>query len=405
MNIQEEISAVIKTVLRNANEPTALHEPLFEGREREYVKDCIDSGYVSSVGAYVSRFEADLCRFTGANFAAAVVNGTSALQICLKLSGVQPGDEVLVPALSFVATANAVCYCDAVPHLLDSEMNSLGVDANKLADYLKETATTRNGICCNKRTGRFIRALVVMHTFGHPVQLDQIKQVCDNYELVLIEDAAESLGSYYGDIHTGRFGKLAALSFNGNKIVTTGGGGAILTDDEDLYLKAKHLTTTAKIPHRWAFVHDEVGYNYRMPNINAALGCAQLEQIEKFICLKRALAEEYRKAFEGMPSVQFFLEPSYAKSNYWLNTLILSKKDAFLRDPILEETNRQGIQTRPAWTLMNHLPMFQACPRMDLSTAESLEQRIINIPSSARLGKPFIPSLNSATVTKHISDK
>ena len=390
----EEITTLLKTVLRKSSEPVALHEPLFEGREREYVKDCIDSGYVSSVGSYVNRFETDLARFTGALFAAAVVNGTAALQICLKLAGVQPGDEVLVPALTFVATVNAICYCDAIPHLVDSDRVSLGVDAEKLDGYLKETVEVRNRICYNKRTGRPIRALVVMHTFGHPVQLDRILRVCGDYELMLIEDAAESLGSYYQNIHTGKFGKLSALSFNGNKIVTTGGGGAILTDDEALYREAKHLTTTAKLPHRWAFVHDEVGYNYRMPNLNAALGCAQLEQIGKFLCLKRALAEEYKKAFEGVPGVKFFVEPSYAKSNYWLNTLILSEENAPLRDAVLEETNRQGIQTRPAWTLMSGLPMFRNCPQMDLSTAESLERRIINIPSSAKLGKPFAPSEN-----------
>ena len=391
----EEISSVLKTVLCKGSEPVALHEPLFEGREREYVKDCLDSGFVSSIGSYVNQFETDLSRFTGATFAAAVVNGTSALQICLKLSGVQTGDEVLIPALTFVATANAVCYCGAVPHLVDSDMDSLGVNADKLDDYLKEIAETRNRICYNKQTGRPIRALVVMHTFGHPANLDRILRVCDDHELKLIEDAAESLGSYYRNIHTGKFGKLAALSFNGNKIVTTGGGGAILTDDEELYREAKHLTTTAKLPHRWAFVHNEVGYNYRMPNLNAALGCAQLEQIEKFLCLKRALAEEYKKAFTDMPGIRFFTEPSYAKSNYWLNTLILSEENAPLRDSILEETNRRGIQTRPVWTLMSQLPMFRNCPQMDLSTAESLERRIINIPSSAKLGKSFVPSENS----------
>lgn len=386
----EDIFAVMKAVLHSENGPVALHEPLFEGNEWEYVKDCLDSGYVSSIGSYVNQFETDLCRFTGARFAAAVVNGTSALQICLKLAGVQPEDEVLIPALTFVATANAVCYCGAIPHLADSDTESLGVDADKLAGYLKETAVVRNRSCYNKRTGRVIRALVVMHTFGHPAGLDRILKVCGDYELELIEDAAESLGSYYQNIHTGKFGKLAALSFNGNKIVTTGGGGAILTDDEALYQEAKHLTTTSKLAHRWAFLHDEVGYNYRMPNINAALGCAQLEQIERFLCLKRALAGEYRKAFSNLPGVRFFMEPRHAISNYWLNTLILSEENAPLRDAVLDETNSRGIQTRPAWTLMNQLPMFSACPRMDLSSAESLAQRIINIPSSAKLGKPFV---------------
>lgn len=387
----DEISSVLKTVLRKSNGPVALHEPYFAGHEWDYVKDCLDSGYVSSVGSYVKKFETALSQFTGSKFAVAVVNGTSALQICLKLAGVQPGDEVLLPTLTFVATANAVCYCDAIPHLVDSEMDSLGVDGSKLEEHLRETSEIRDGICYNKRTDRPIRALIVMHTFGHPVNIDRIVQVSNNYGLKLIEDAAESLGSYYKNVHTGKFGRLSALSFNGNKIVTTGGGGAILTDDEALYQHAKHLSTTAKLPHRWAFVHNEVGYNYRMPNLNAALGCAQMEQIEKFLYLKRTLAEEYQKAFDGIPGIQFFAEPSYAKSNYWLNTLILSERNAPLRDSILEETNRQGIQTRPVWTLMNRLPMFRNCPQMDLSTAESLERRIINIPSSAQLGAPFGP--------------
>lgn len=390
MSATEEIMAALEKVLRGAGRPVSLHEPYFAGHERQNLLDCIDSGYVSSVGKYVGEFEEKLCRFTGAGYAAAVVNGTSALHICLKLAGVQPGDEVLIPALTFVATANAVCYCGAVPHFADSETESLGVDANKLDAYLKEITELRGGICCSKQSGRPIRALVAMHTFGHPVNLDPIIKVCDDYGLTLVEDAAESLGSYYRGVHTGRFGKLSALSFNGNKIVTTGGGGAILTDDEALYRRAKHLTTTAKMAHPWAFVHDEVGYNYRMTNLSAALGCAQMEQIEKFIGLKRALAEEYRKAFSGIPGVQFFTEPSYAKSNYWLNTVILSEEHAALRDKILEDTNRRGIRTRPAWTLMSRLPMFQDCPRMDLSTAESLERRIINLPSSARLGEPFI---------------
>lgn len=384
-----EITEVLKAVLRKGNEPIALHEPCFAGREWDYVKDCLDSGYVSSVGPYVERFEKELVRFTGAKYAVAVVNGTSALQICLKLAGVRAGDEVIVPALTFVATANAVCYCGAIPHLADSETESLGIDGEKLAGYLKETAQLRNGTCRNKQTDRPIRALVAMHTFGHPVQLDLISKVCGEYGLELVEDAAESLGSYYRDLHTGNFGKLSSLSFNGNKIITTGGGGAILTNDETLYREAKHLTTTAKLPHRWAFLHDEVGYNYRMPNLNAALGCAQLEQMEPFLRLKRALAEEYRNAFAGLPGIRFFQEPSYARSNYWLNTLILSEEDPSLRDAILEDTNSSGIQTRPVWTLMSRLPMFRGCPRMDLSTAESLEKRIINIPSSAKLGEPY----------------
>ncbi|MCI1965840.1 MAG: LegC family aminotransferase [Oscillospiraceae bacterium] len=384
-----DITAILKTVLHKETDSVSLHEPCFAGREWDYVKDCLDSGYVSSVGAYVGKFEQKLAEFTGAKYAAAVVNGTSALQICLKLAGVQAGDEVLIPALTFVATANAVCYCGAVPHFADSEMESLGIDAEKLADYLKQTAELKNGVCTNRSTGRPIRALVVMHTFGHPARLDLLLQVCRQYGLVLVEDAAESLGSYYQNIHTGNFGKLSALSFNGNKIVTTGGGGAVLTNDEAMYREAKHLTTTAKLPHRWAFWHDEIGYNYRMPNLNAALGCAQLEQMEPFLRRKRALAEQYRKAFEAVPGIQFFTEPPYARSNYWLNALILSEENAPLRDAILEDTNDSGIQTRPAWVLMSRLPMFRNCPRMDLTVAQNLEKRIINIPSSARLGMPY----------------
>lgn len=384
-----EIAAILTSVLHQGDAPVPLHEPCFEGNEWKYVKDCLDSGYVSSVGAYVEKFEAMLVRFTGAKYAAATVNGTSALQICLKLAGVRRGDEVLVPALTFVATANAVCYCGAVPHFVDSETVSLGVDAEKLKNYLMETAEPRNGACFNRKTGRPIRALVVMHTFGHPASLDSLLRVCGDFGLVLVEDAAESLGSYYKGRHTGTAGRLSALSFNGNKIVTTGGGGAILTNEETLYREAKHLTTTAKLPHRWEFVHDEVGYNYRLPNLNAALGCAQMEQIETFLCRKRALAEEYGRAFDGLPGVRFLTEPPGAKSNYWLNTLILSEENAALRDPVLEETNNRGIQTRPAWTLMSRLPMFRSCPRMDLSTAENLERRIVNIPSGARLGERF----------------
>lgn len=391
----DQIVSVLESVLKETGGPAALHEPCFSGHEWDYVKDCLDSGYVSSVGSYVNQFERDLSRFTGAKFAAAVSSGTSALHICLKLAGVRPSDEVLIPALTFVATANAVCYCGAIPHFMDSDMVSLGADADKLDVYLKKITETRGGICCNKMTGRPIRALIVMHTFGHPVDLERFLRICGDYGLTLIEDAAESLGSYYKNIHTGRFGKLSALSFNGNKIVTTGGGGAVLTDDETLYRAAKHLTTTAKLPHRWAFVHDKVGYNYRMPNLNAALGCAQLEQIETFLRLKRALAGEYIKAFAGVPEVSVFTEPEYARSNYWLNTLILSEDSAPLRDSILEKTNLLGIKTRPAWTLMNRLPMFRNCPRMDLTAAQSLERRIINIPSSAKLGVPYLQPENS----------
>lgn len=379
--------AVLKKVLKKGKSPIALHEPRFIGNEWAYVKDCLDSGYVSTVGQYVERFEKSLAEYTGAAFAVAVASGTAAMHICLKLVGIGSGDEVLVPALTFIATANTVCYCGATPHFVDCADVSLGVDPDKLGDYLREITVQKDGLCYNKRTMRPIKALVVMHTFGHPADLESLLAVCEQYGLALIEDAAESLGSYYHGLHTGNFGKLAAMSFNGNKIVTTGGGGAILTNDEMLAKAAKHISTTARLPHRWSFVHDQVGYNYRMPNINAALGCAQLEQMDRFVRDKRALAEKYRQAFKGLRGVTFFVEPTYARSNYWLNACILSEENACLRDEILAQTNDAGFMTRPTWVLMHRLSIFQDCPHMDLSTAESLERRIINIPSSACLGE------------------
>lgn len=396
--ISSEIVAALKKVLNQEGTVISLHEPSFTGREWEYVKDCLDSSFVSSIGKYVDKFEEKLVEFTGVKHAVAVVNGTSALHICLKLIGVEQGDEVLVPALTFVATANAVSYCGAVPHFIDSDLKSLGINTEKLRSYLKNTTTIKNGVCYNKQTMRPIKAVIAMHTFGHPVDLDPLLEICRQYKLELIEDAAESLGSYYKNKHTGNFGKLTALSFNGNKIVTTGGGGAILTNDEGLAKQAKHISTTAKIPHRWEFVHDQVGYNYRLPNINAALGCAQLEQINQFIQNKRALAERYRQAFAEVKGITFFNEPEYARSNYWLNVLILDEENASLRDSILLETNNQGIMTRPAWVLMNRLSMLQDCPHMDLSTAESLERRIINIPSSSRLGARFCSSVEVGSI-------
>jgi perosamine synthetase len=362
-----------------------LHEPVFQGNEWKYLKECLDTGWVSSAGKYVERFEQQLAAYTGVDRAVATVNGTSALHVCLKLVGVEQGDEVLVPALSFVATANAVSYCGAIPHFVDSDEYTLGLDPPKLKDYLEEIAAIRNDQCYNRQTGRRIRAVVPMHTFGHPVDIDPLIEVCQQYRLELVEDAAESLGSYYKGRHTGCFGRLAALSFNGNKIVTTGGGGAILTNDQELGRIAKHITTTAKLPHKWAFVHDQTGYNYRLPNINAALGCAQIEQLPDFLTKKRALAERYQKVFANIEGVRYFTEPGFARSNYWLNAILLDREIADQRDAILDLTNANGLMTRPAWTLMHKLPMYQDCPRMDLSTAEDLEARLINLPSSVFL--------------------
>jgi len=320
--------------------------------------------------------------FTGIKYAVAVVNGTAALHTALKLVGVEPGDEVLIPALTFVATANAVAYCGAVPHLVDSEPRTLGMNPYKLEDHLKDIAVVNQGVCFNRYTSRRIQAIIPMHTFGHPVDLDPLLELCQKYHLEMVEDAAEAIGSYYKGKHTGGFGKAGIFSFNGNKIVTTGGGGAILTNDPELAKLAKHITTTAKLPHPWAFYHDMTGYNYRLPNLNAALGCAQLEQLPGFIEKKRKLAQRYQEAFADVQGVTVFKEAEFAKSNYWLNTLILDEQYAPERDTILELSNASGIMTRPAWTLMNKLPMYRNCPHMDLGEAETLEKCIINVPSS-----------------------
>lgn len=367
------------------NDFLPLHAPIFSGKEEQYLMDCVRSNFVSSVGEYVDRFEHMLADFTGAAYAVVAVNGTAALQVALRLVGVERNDEVLIPALSFIATGNAVKYLDAVPHFVDVSYTSLGIDPETLDEYLTGFVKIKNDKCINGNTGRFIKAIVPMHTFGHPVDMDPLLKVAEKYKLKIVEDAAESLGSYYKDVHTGNFGHMAALSFNGNKIITTGGGGAILTNDESLAKAAKHITTTAKVPHRWEFVHDMTGYNYRMPALNAALGCAQLEQLPKFIENKRKLADYYRQAFSHVEGITFFTEPKYAKSNYWLNVLILNSADIHERDEILKKTNDVGIMTRPVWRLLNSLDMYRACPAMPLRVARDLEKRIINIPSSANL--------------------
>jgi perosamine synthetase len=365
--------------------PVALHEPSFDGNEWTYIKECLDSTFVSSVGKFVDRFELDLASYTGAKHAVAVVNGTAALHIALKLAGVRTGDEVLVPALTFIATTNAITYCNATPHFVDSEMSTLGVDASKLRRYLLEKTEQHFGQCVNRDTGKVIRALVPMHTFGHPANLDGLMAISRDFNIPLVEDAAESLGSYYHGQHTGTFGLLGTLSFNGNKTITTGGGGAILTNDAALARHAKHLTTTAKLTHPWEFRHDEIGYNYRLPNLNAALGCAQLEQLPAKLADKRTLFSLYQTALSEISGVKLINEPAECKSNYWLQTLLLDSEHLDQRDSILKATNDAGVMTRPAWTLMHELKPFVACPRMDLTMAQSLSQCLINIPSSPGL--------------------
>ena len=379
----KEIIEAIRSIVGKGN--VALHEPTFEGNEIEYLTECIESTYVSSVGKFVDRFESDLAQFTGARYAISAVNGTSALHLALILAGVKSNDEVLIPALTFVATANAVSYCGAIPHFLDSETFTLGIDCDKLQEYLLQSTKEVDGHCVNISTGRTVRAIVPMHTFGHPSNMTGLIEIAKEFKLVIVEDAAESLGSYYKKQHTGTIGKVGVFSFNGNKTITTGGGGAIVTNDEKIAARAKHLSTTAKISHNWKFSHDLIGFNYRMPNINAALGCAQLEQVNNKIESKRKLFTEYRKAFSKVIGVSLFQEPNLCKSNYWLQTLLLDDDDIHIRDSILNEANREGLMIRPAWELLSSMDAYISSPTMDLTQSESLVKRIINLPSSPGL--------------------
>ncbi len=363
------------------NDFIPLHAPVFSGKEREFVVDTIDTTFVSSVGAYVDRFERDIESYTGCGRAVATMNGTAALHIALKLADVAPGDLVITQPLTFVATCNAISYCAAEPLFIDVDRHTMGLSAVALEAWLTEHAfVTDEGTCRTKDDGRTIRACVPMHTFGHPGEIDKLIDVCARWGLVVIEDAAESIGSLYKGRHTGTFGQIGTLSFNGNKIMTTGGGGMVLCD-ETLGARAKHLTTTAKQPHAYEYVHDEVGYNYRLPNLNAALGCAQLEQLEQFIAEKRDLAAQYEAVLAGS-ALEFFSEPVDCRSNYWLNAALCESRDQ--RDALLQVTNSNGVMTRPIWALMNHLTMYAQCRRGDLSNAEWLEARVVNLPSSVR---------------------
>jgi aminotransferase in exopolysaccharide biosynthesis len=360
----------------------ALHEPRFSGREQEYLKDCIDSTFVSSVGKYVDRFEQDLAAYTGAKYAIATVNGTAALHAALVLAGVGVGDEIITQPLTFVATVNAIKYCGAQPCFVDVDRDTMGLSPDALRSFLEASAVLEDGLCKNRETGRVLRAVVPMHTFGHPTRIDEIVAICEEYQLLVVEDAAESLGSRYKDQHTGTFGNIGVFSFNGNKTITCGGGGAIVTNDEALARRAKHITTTAKISHPWEYDHDCVGFNYRMPNLNAALACAQLEQIEAVLENKRALAQAYAAFFERI-DVSFVQEPVHARSNYWLNALVLKNHEQ--RDQFLEIANSKGVMARPVWKLMHHLELYADVQRGDLSVAEWLGSRLVNIPSSVRI--------------------
>ncbi|MCX2680684.1 LegC family aminotransferase [Galbibacter sp. EGI 63066] len=365
--------------LYNTEDFIPLHEPRFIGNEKEYVNECIDSTFVSSVGKFVDRFEEEVVKFTGAKHAIATVNGTAALHIALLLAGVERDDEVITQPLTFVATCNAISYIGAHPVFVDVDKKTMGLSPDKLEDFLSKNTEIINGECINKSSKRKIKAVVPMHTFGHSVQIGEILQICQKYHLELVEDAAESLGSYYKGKHTGTYGLFGTLSFNGNKTITTGGGGMIVTNDERLAKKAKHLTTTAKVPHKWEYKHDMIGYNYRLPNINAALGCAQMEKLPYFIDKKRELADLY-KTFFLKTGVEFVSEPEGTSSNYWLNAVIL--KDIKERDSFLEQTNNRGVMTRPIWKLMSSLKVFKKVQGGNLDNAKWLEKRIVNIPSS-----------------------
>ena len=369
--------------LFGTEETVPLHAPLFIGNEKKYLEECIDTTFVSSVGQFVDRFEADMAAYTGARKAVVCVSGTNALHMAMMLVGVERDDEVLTQALTFIATCNAISYIGAHPVFIDVDMDTLGLSPKAVKDWLIKNAEVKNGVCYNKHTGRRVKACVPMHTFGHPVKIDELVSVCEEWHLELVEDAAESIGSLYKGRHTGTFGKVGAISFNGNKTITTGGGGMLLFQDEELGKLAKHLTTQAKVPHRWAFVHDHIGYNYRMPNINAALGCAQLENIDRYVASKRETAAIYADFFKNIPDITFFTEPADCRSNYWLNVVML--KDKAAQQEFLEYTNDHGVMTRPVWELMNRLEMFKHCETDGLKNTQWLADRIVNIPSSVRL--------------------
>jgi perosamine synthetase len=361
-------------------DPIPLHQPSFIGNEKLYLSQCIDTGYVSSVGEFVNRFEEEIAAYCGTRYAVATANGTSALHIALLLAGVKPGDEVLTQALTFIATVNAITYCGAHPVFVDIDTDTLGLSPEKVHEFLESNSVLKaDGHHYNLKSGRRIAACLPMHTFGHPVKIDKLAEICFEFNIPLVEDAAESLGSFYKGTHTGSFGMSGTLSFNGNKIITAGGGGAILTNDETLAMKAKHITTQAKISHPWSFEHDEVGYNYRMPNINAALCLAQLERINLFLESKRKLARLYEGFFKNTP-YKFIKEPDGAMSNYWLNSILLN--DLRQRDEFLKYTNDFGIMTRPTWRPINQLDMYKNCQAMSLENSINISERLVNLPSS-----------------------
>ena len=382
MNNYKKVVSFIKDFYGN-QDFVPLSVPKFNGNEKKYLDDCINTTFVSSVGKYVDRFEKDMATYTGAKRAVVCVSGTNALHMAMILVGLERDDEVLTQALTFIATCNAISYIGARPVFLDVDKSTMGLSPDAVEKWLKSNAEMRNGQCYNKNTNRRVKACVPMHTFGHPVRIEELAVICTEWHIELVEDAAESIGSKYKDVHTGLFGKVGILSFNGNKTITTGGGGMLLFVDEELGALAKHLTTQAKVPHRWEFKHDCIGYNYRMPNINAALGCAQLEHLDEFISDKRETAKAYAEFFKNVDGIDFFTEPENCFSNYWLNVVILKDRDS--QQSFLQETNDNGVMTRPIWELMNRLPMFDHCQHDDLKNTIWFADRVVNIPSSVRL--------------------
>jgi len=379
-----EYSNIIKFIhdLYKTDEFIPLHAPHFGGNEKKYLNECIDTTFVSSVGEFVNRFEKDIATYTKAKKAVVCVSGTNALHMSMMLLGVERDDEVLTQALTFIATCNAISYIGAIPVFIDVDMETMGFSPDAMKKWLTKNAEIKNNQCYNKNTGRRVKACVPMHTFGHPCKIDEIADLCKEYHIELVEDAAESMGSLYKGKHTGTFGKIGCLSFNGNKTMTTGGGGMMLFQDEELADYAKHITTQAKVPHKWNFVHDQIGYNYRMPNINAALGCAQLEQIDTILKDKRDTAKRYKEYFKNIPDIEFFDEPKNCKSNFWLNSILL--KDKKEQQELLEYTNDHGVMTRPIWELMNRLDMFKHCETDGLKNTKWFVDRVVNIPSGVK---------------------
>lgn len=381
MKYKQEIDFI--RALFNNQDFIPLSVPKFIGNEKKYLEECIDTTFVSSVGKFVDRFEEDMARYTGAAKAVVCVSGTNALHMAMLLVGVERDDEVLTQALTFIATCNAISYIGAHPVFIDVDKSTMGLSPDAVKEWLSKNAEVHDNQCYDKHTGRRVKACIPMHTFGHPVRIVELADICKEYHIELVEDAAESIGSRYKGIHTGLFGRIGALSFNGNKTITTGGGGMLLFNDVELATRAKHLTTQAKIPHRWEFRHDQIGYNYRMPNINAALGCAQLEHMDEFVANKRQTASAYAEFFKNVEEIDFFVEPPDCFSNYWLNAVILKDRDA--QQAFLQETKDNGVMTRPIWELMNRLPMFEHCEHDSLENTIWFADRVVNIPSSVRI--------------------